>query len=392
MIRAPRGSGSGVAHYSSIFRNEAVQVAKVLIIGGGFSGCIAAQMLREKNHDITLVESAPFLGGGCKTFYHGGHPYTLGPRHFLTRREEVFDFLNRSCPMRRYDQGHEFLTYIERDERFYHFPIHRDEIDEMPDKDEILRDLEAASGPEKAMNLEEYWLFSIGPTLYDKFIDGYSKKMWQFQSNTEITDFGFTPKGVALKTGSKAAWDEAISGFPLAFNGYDDYFDIATQDVDVHLNTVIEDYDMENKRVRIGGEDHVFDLIVSTISPEVILKNAFGELRWMGRDFFKLVLPIESVFPKEVYFLYYAGEEPFTRVVEYKKFYHYESPMTLLGIEIPSFKNKLYPYPVKADQERHQTYIDALPDGVFSIGRNGSYRYLDVGLTIEQCVDVFRDV
>ena len=81
-------------------------MTKVLIIGGGFAGCISAEMLHAKGYtDITLIEQAPVLGGGCRTYTYGGHPYTLGPRHFLTRREEVFQFLNRSCPMRRYDQG-----------------------------------------------------------------------------------------------------------------------------------------------------------------------------------------------------------------------------------------------------------------------------------------------
>src|SRR5262245_8281252 len=116
-------------------------MGKVLMIGGGFAGCIATQMLAKKGHHVTLVERAPVLGGTCRTFWYGGHPYTYGPRHFLTRHEEVFEFLNRSCPMRRYDKGHEFLTYVERDQRFYHFPIHRDEVNEMPDTGKILEEL-----------------------------------------------------------------------------------------------------------------------------------------------------------------------------------------------------------------------------------------------------------
>ena len=366
-------------------------MANILVIGGGFAGCIATQMLTEKRHNVTLIERAPCLGGTCRTYWYGGHPYTLGPRHFLTKRAEVFEFLNRSCPMRRYDHGHEFLTFVEQDRSFYHFPIHRDEVDDMPDRDQILAELENIPGPRNAQNLEEYWLFSVGRILYDKFVDKYSRKMWQIDSNTEITDFGFTPKGVALKTGSKAAWDDAISGFPLAPNGYDDYFPLATKDATVHLNTTIADYDIENARVKVNDEWHAFDVIISTISPEIVMKNAYGPLRWMGRDFFKLVLPMEKVFPDDVFFLYYANEEPFTRIVEYKKFYKYESPTTLLGIEIPSTRNKLYPYPVKKDQEIHKKYIDAAPENAFFIGRNGSYRYLDVGLIIEQCLDVFGD-
>lgn len=367
-------------------------MTRVLVVGGGFAGCIATEMMCDRGYDVTMIERAPFLGGGCKTLWYGGHPYTLGPRHFLTRREDVFEFLNRSCPMRRYEEGHEFLTYVERDERFYHFPIHRDEIDEMPDRDQILQEVKAAPGPQNAENLEEYWTYSVGSRLYDKFVRQYSKKMWGIESNTEITDFGFTPKGVALKTGSKAAWSDAISGFPLAPNGYDDYFPHATSNASVHLSTVIEDFDILKYRVKVAGEWHQYDIIVSTISPEIILKNAFGPLRWAGRDFFKIVLPMERVFPEEIYFLYYANDEPFTRIVEYKKFYRYESPTTMIGLEIPSKRNKLYPFPMKEDQDIHQRYMNALPKNVFSIGRNGSYRYLDVGLTIEQCFSVFDGV
>ena len=158
------------------------------------------------------------------------------------------------------------------------------------------------------------------------------------------------------------------------------------------MRTNIEDYDIDKHKVKIGGEWRQFDIIVSTISPEIVMKNAFGPLRWMGRDFFKLVLPVEWCFPKEIYFLYYANEEPFTRIVEYKKFYQYKSDSTLIGIEIPSFRNKLYPFPMKKDQEIHQRYMDALPENIYFIGRNGSYRYLDVGLIIEQCFRVFKDV
>jgi UDP-galactopyranose mutase len=72
--------------------------------------------------------------------------------------------------------------------------------------------------------------------------------------------------------------------------------------------------------------------------------------------------------------------------VEYKKFYRYESPTTLLGIEIPSMKNELYPYPIKKDQEAAQRYLDALPERVYSIGRAGSYRYIDIDDIIAQCL------
>ena len=361
-----------------------------LVIGGGMAGCCATHLLSQKGWKVTVVEKTPVLGGGVRTFLYGGHPYTYGPRHFLTKDEKLFEFLNRYVPMRRIP-GHEFLTYVERDPGFYHFPIHVDDVSHMPDRDTIQTELGALDGVEGARNLEEFWIRSVGPTLYSKFIEGYSKKMWQVASNTEIDDFASSPKGVALKTGpSKAAWTEAISAFPKKLNGYNDYFDLATRDAEVHVNTTIESYDMEHRRVKIGGQWFTYDVIVSTISPEDLLNGAFGPLRWIGRDFYKIVLPVKEVFPSNVYFLYYANAEPFTRIVEYKKFYQYDSQTTLLGLEVPSFRNKLYPYPVRKDQAIAQRYLQAMPTRVFSIGRMGSYHYIDIDDIIQQCMDLVK--
>lgn len=82
---------------------------------------------------MTLIERAPFLGGGCKTFYYGGHPFTYGIRHLFTPHRYVFDFLNERVPQRRLH--HYLLTYVERDGQFHSYPIHSDEISRMPDRE-----------------------------------------------------------------------------------------------------------------------------------------------------------------------------------------------------------------------------------------------------------------
>ena len=75
---------------------------KALVIGGGFAGCASAhQLLLMGGWDVTLVEALPYLGAGVRTSWYGGHPYTFGPRHFLTQNREVYDFLHRYCPLRR---------------------------------------------------------------------------------------------------------------------------------------------------------------------------------------------------------------------------------------------------------------------------------------------------
>ena len=224
-------------------------------------------------------------------------------------------------------------------------------------------------------------------------VKGYTEKMWPLVDGChQIDDFMWSPKGVALKEGPRAAWDTAISAYPLALNGYDDYFDISTADCRVLLNTTIEDYDVENKRVIIEGNSHYFDLIVSTISPDTLMKNTYGELPFIGREFLKIVLPVEFAFPENVYFVYYAGDEPITRAVEYKKFSEYKSTSTFIGLEIPSNINKLYPYPIKTEIARAQRYYADMPNGIVSLGRAGSYKYIDIDDIIDQAMTMAQGI
>lgn len=72
---------------------------KALIIGAGISGCTTAMLLRDKGWSVTIIEKENFIGGGCRTFFYAGHPYTYGPKHFLSLHKEIFDFLNKFVHM-----------------------------------------------------------------------------------------------------------------------------------------------------------------------------------------------------------------------------------------------------------------------------------------------------
>jgi UDP-galactopyranose mutase len=359
-------------------------VKKALVIGGGVAGCAAAHhLIMMGGWDVLLIEAAPFLGAGVRTNWFGGHPYTFGPRHFLTQNRAVYDYMNAICPLRSC-ADHQFITYVERDNAFYNYPIHEDDIAKMPDRDQIARERQGAVGVAAAKNLEDYWIGSVGRTLFEKFIDGYNKKMWLVDDNKKIDTFNWSPKGVTIKSGPRAAWDTAMSAYPYAPDGYNRYFDVAVEGVTVLLSTKIERYDIPNRTVWLKGEKKSFDVIVNAISPDELFYRCHGELKYIGRDFHKIVFPTEHVFPEHVYFLYYANDEEFTRLVEYKKFTHHKSPTSLVGMEIPSMNGRHYPLPFKADQGLARKYFAMMPEHVYSIGRNGSYRY---GLDIDDCIE-----
>ncbi|MGC8016102.1 hypothetical protein ACP3V9_25305, partial [Salmonella enterica] len=75
------------------------------------------------------------------------------------------------------------------------YPIHEDDIARMPDSDKIAAERRSSRGVAEAKNLEEYWVGSVGQTLYDKLIDKYNKKMWLVDDNKRIDTFNWSPKG-----------------------------------------------------------------------------------------------------------------------------------------------------------------------------------------------------
>ena len=114
---------------------------KALIIGGGFAGCCSAHQLELLGGwDVTLLEQNSYLGAGNKTRWYGGHPYTFGPRHFLTQYNEVYEYLHNICPLRLCPE-HEFLTYVEEDSKFYTYPINMQDVREMPDYNHVSEEL-----------------------------------------------------------------------------------------------------------------------------------------------------------------------------------------------------------------------------------------------------------
>ena len=130
---------------------------KALIIGGGFAGCTAANILKKRGFHCTIFEKSKILGGGVRTFFHHGHPYTFGPHHLLVDIDQMFIYEYYKQYLEFWEMDHYNMTYVGSDDQFYTFPIHADEIDLMPDRDIIRNELLEASDPDP-INFEDYWV------------------------------------------------------------------------------------------------------------------------------------------------------------------------------------------------------------------------------------------
>lgn len=358
---------------------------KAVILGGGVTGCTLANELDKKGVEVVLIEKDSHLGGGCYTHFYGGHPYTEGPRPLAIGDGKAFDYINPIVPMRTFPLLLD--TYIEQDRAFYSFPIHWDDIQKMPDKDKILLELENRPKENTATNLEDGWLNAVGPTLYGKYVKTYTEKMWEVDSNKVFDqEFSWSVKGSPIQHGDRMcrlSKENPLHAYPIEQTGYNSFFDYCTRNATVYLNTKVEKVDLEKKEVYIQGEILKGDIIISTIATDELMDYCYGELRYMGRDFHKIVLPTEHIFREGRHFIHYPNNEKFTRIVEYKNLTQHKSDSTLLVMEIPSHSNKLYSYNIKSEQDKAAKYLNSLPNGIYVTGRLGLYKYLN----INQCID-----
>lgn len=359
---------------------------KAIILGGGFAGCTWAWLLHQKKYDVTLIEKDSFLGGGCKTFFYGGHPYTLGPRPLIVRQESVYDFIAQFTPLRRFT--HAASTFIAQDANFYTYFPQKGDIDRMPDASKIYAELQQRpTSHAPAANLKEHFINQIGETLYQKFAQSYNHKMWNITSTAELDSEellnvfnNFLRDGDLNYLGMECA-------YPTNLNGYDDYFQKTTANATVLCNTTADTYDLENSTITIHGEKLKADLIVSTLSVDELFNFKYGVLPYAGRRYQQIMLQTEHVIPDPYYFTYYPGDEPHLRMVEYKKLTKFTSPYSLVSLEYPSSSNKSYPFPTKKAQALADKYFNDLPDNVISVGRLGIYRYIDIAQTILQATE-----
>lgn len=358
---------------------------RAIILGGGVTGCTVANELSKKNVETVVIERNAYLGGGCHTFFYGGHPYTEGPRPLAIHDGKAFDYINQVVKLRTFPLILD--SYNERDQRFYGYPIHWDDIQTMPDRDKILQELEDRPKVNMATNLEDGWVNAVGPTLYQKYIKTYTEKMWEVESNKVFEDFSWSVKGSPIQHGDRVCrlaseTESQMHAYPIDETGYNKFFEYCVRNSKVYLNSDIEKVDLEKKEVFIAGEVLKGDIIISTIALDDLMGCCYGELKYMGRDFLKVVLPTEHIFEEGHHFIHYPNHEPFTRIVEYKNLTGHKADSTLLVIELPSHSNKLYSYNIQSEQDKAAKYMNSLPNKIYTAGRLGTYKYLN----INQCI------
>lgn len=358
-----------------------------LVVGAGLFGATFANQMWKKGYRVAIIDSASYIGGHCNSYQKDGieiHKY--GPHIFHTGSDEVWEFVNRFSKFTPFN----FTAKAFYRGKLYSFPINLLTLHQVfgctsPHEARrcIENDIVKIDHP---TNLEERALSVMGPTLYEIFIKGYTKKQW-------ATD----PKNLPASI---------LNRLPIRFDFSDSYFlnhrnkyqGIPTEGYARLIENMIfetncpcildkkfdQKLDIVSKAKRIlytGPIDEFFDY-------------CYGHLPYRSSKFEFEKHP--NTFQGGPVVNYTDESVPYTRITEHKYFMTNFPEHTWISKEFPI---KYIPgenapfYPINTDENnalylRYKKLAEQISDKVIFGGRLGMYAYYDMDQTIEAAINL----
>jgi UDP-galactopyranose mutase len=357
---------------------------RIGIAGAGFSGAVLARELATAGHDVVVHEIRDHVAGNCHTErdpHTGIMVHRYGPHIFHTGDDRVWAYINAFGEMQPYN--HRVFSTV--GSRVYSLPVNLLTINQLfgtaldpAGAEAFIRDQSDQSIGEPA-NFEQQALKMMGRRLYEAFFHGYTCKQWGLEP-TEI------PASVLRR-------------LPLRLNYESSYFAHPYQAIPRDGYTAIVERVLDHPRidVRLGTEYTVadrdrFDHSVWTGPLDAWFGHRFGRLGYRTLDFEEI--RGTGDFQGCAVMNYGDVDVPYTRISEHKHFAPWEKHedticfrefSRLAGVDdIP-----YYPIRMARDKTLLQQYLDAARDEprVTFAGRLGTYRYLDMDVTIADALD-----
>jgi UDP-galactopyranose mutase len=360
-------------------------MSRVAIIGAGFSGAVVAQELARAGHDVEVFESRNHVAGNCYSYKDHVTGVTIqkyGAHIFHTNNDRVWEYVRRFG---------EFAPYIHRVKanvggKVYSLPINLHTINQFFGKDmspaaaKLFINAGCYGYAHEPRNFEEQALSMIGGDLYEAFLKGYTEKQWG-RPATEI------PASI-------------LKRLPLRFDYNDNYFFHPHQGLPRNGYTEIV-WGMLNER-RI--HTHLLTRVGSEIADKYDHTFYSGPLDgWFDYKFGRLPYrTIELVREEGVYpdilgcpvMNYCDATVPYTRRLEYRHFmpwHDYDQSVAYkeFSRECEPDDEPYYPVHLTGDNatvlSAYQRAAARHPNVTF-IGRLGTFRYLDMDVTIGEAL------
>jgi UDP-galactopyranose mutase len=360
---------------------------KIGMVGAGISCAVIARQLAEDGHKISIIEQRGHIAGNCHTERDPETNIMLhvyGPHIFHTDDDEVWQYVNKYM---------EFKPYVNRvkattNGQVLSLPINLHTINQFFQR--TLSPAEAKSFIEAQADLtivspqsfEEQALRFVGKDLYEAFFRAYTIKQW-----------GQDPKDLPASI---------LKRLPVRFNYNDNYFSHKHQGMPAEGYTLMVERILDHPNIKVDlntkfSHDmiHDFDQVFYSGPLDGFYNYELGRLPYRTLDFVRTT----SQGDKQgcAVMNYCDLSVPYTRITEHKHFTPWEEHEGTVCYEEYSRScgeddTPYYPvHLVKADTVLEQ-YKDkaSQEDKVTFVGRLGTYRYMDMDVTIRAALDVLK--
>ncbi|TJZ93249.1 UDP-galactopyranose mutase [Paracoccus gahaiensis] len=357
---------------------------KILLVGAGLSGAVIGRELAEAGHDCRIIDARPHIAGNCHTERDaetGVMMHVYGPHIFHTDDEGVWDYVNRFA---------QFMPFQNRVKttaqgRVYSLPINLLTINQFfgttlrPDEARAFIESRADTSITEPRTFEEQALRFVGPELYEAFFRGYTEKQWGC-SPTEL------PASI-------------LKRLPVRFTYDDNYFFHRFQGMPRDGYTPMIAAILDHPRITVDlGTDYAPEMAeaVDHVFWSGPLDGYFdyrlGRLGYRTLDFERFTH--QGDYQGCAVMNYGDREVPQTRITEHKHFSPWETHEG--SVCYREFARQAEPgdtpyYPIRLVEEKAllAQYVDLARStpGVTFVGRLGTYRYLDMDVTIREALE-----
>ena len=360
---------------------------RILLVGAGLSGAVIGRELAEAGHDCRIIDARPHIAGNCHTERDpasGVMMHVYGPHIFHTDDAGVWDYVNRFA---------EFMPFQNRvkttaEGRVYSLPVNLLTINQFfgttlrPDEARAFIEARADTSIEDPQTFEEQALRFVGPDLYRAFFKGYTEKQWGC-SPTEL------PASI-------------LKRLPVRFNYDDNYFFHRFQGMPRDGYTAMVAAILDHPRITVALDTpydpamaHEADHVFWSGPLDGYFDYRLGRLGYRTLDFERF--DVAGDYQGCAVMNYGDRDVPYTRITEHKHFSPWESHEG--SVCYREFSRAAEPgdtpyYPIRMVREKAllEDYVALArrTPGVTFVGRLGTYRYLDMDVTIREALETAR--
>jgi protoporphyrinogen oxidase len=159
---------------------------KWAILGGGLTGVTLARLLKEKGHEVTVLEKEPKIGGLCRSEVRNGFTFDCGGSHIIFSRDtDVLSFMQNALADNREFRNRNTKIFYKG--QYVKYPFENG-LSALPKEDlffcinEYVKNLVAVEKGEVAepTSFKDWIYYTFGKGIAECYLVPYNEKIWNY--------------------------------------------------------------------------------------------------------------------------------------------------------------------------------------------------------------------